>query len=468
MKAKDLLLLAVLIIGAVGILGGLSALPPSYGVALPSGSALFETSLQDRITPSDTSMTLVTNSLRGGEALAGYNCFTIDEGRSDSEFVCGTVSGTSVTALERGLSFTTGTTSIAALKQSHRKGANVKITDYPLIQRMKAVLNGEDTIPNLLTYTNTILCGVGSATTTVCPKYYIDQALVSGAPNADDTTKGIVERATAAEAGASTATGATGAALFLGANIAIANPSTGCSVFCIPIATAGKISANYIATTSPYAFTGGVSSTGTTTVSASSLTTNPFVINTLAFKFPSARAASSTVLTEDGSGNLQWYTPGSRMLYINGNEAVSSANTSTTTVSTYAIPANTLSARTVVRVTSMWNGNDSSACYDQIDFGSGTATRTIAYIDRTNSSSLRLGRMDTSIFSTSTTGQYGYTAGYTPTTNGADIGAGTVTSGNFYMNANAAALTYIDFRVRVGAGGGTCGLVGKTVELLTY
>ena len=45
-------------------------------------------------------MTLVSNSLRGGESLSGFNCFTLDEGRSDSEFVCGSVSGTSVTSLE--------------------------------------------------------------------------------------------------------------------------------------------------------------------------------------------------------------------------------------------------------------------------------------------------------------------------------------------------------------------------------
>ena len=52
---------------------------PTVGVALPQGSAVFETSLQSRISASDTSMTLVSNALRGGETLSGYNCFTIDE-----------------------------------------------------------------------------------------------------------------------------------------------------------------------------------------------------------------------------------------------------------------------------------------------------------------------------------------------------------------------------------------------------
>ncbi len=74
--------------------------PPSVGIPLPQGAAVFQTSLQSRISSSDTSMTLVSNSLRGGETLSGYNCFTLDEGRSDSEFVCGSVTGTLATSLE--------------------------------------------------------------------------------------------------------------------------------------------------------------------------------------------------------------------------------------------------------------------------------------------------------------------------------------------------------------------------------
>src|SRR4051812_27853144 len=108
--------------GALGITLGFLAfsfpqpITPTVGVSLPSGSALFETSLQDRITSSDTSMTLVANSLSGGESITGYNCFTIDEGRTDAEFVCGTVSGTTVSSLERGISLSTGTTTVTALK----------------------------------------------------------------------------------------------------------------------------------------------------------------------------------------------------------------------------------------------------------------------------------------------------------------------------------------------------------------
>src|SRR4051794_36148700 len=98
----------------------------TFGSALPQGPALFETSLASPLGKTDTSMSLVSNSIAGGDSLSGYNCFTIDEGRSDNEYVCGSVSGTSVTALERGLSFTNGTTTVTALEYTHRVGSDIK------------------------------------------------------------------------------------------------------------------------------------------------------------------------------------------------------------------------------------------------------------------------------------------------------------------------------------------------------
>src|SRR5205085_7408545 len=168
----------------VGIFAPHAQPQPNLGVALPSGTAVFETSLASRISSSDTSMTLVSTSTRGGGSLSGYQCFTIDEGRTDAEYVCGTLtSAKTVTGLTRGLDPLTGTSTNATLQFAHRVGANVKITDFPLIAIMRAMLNGSDTIPNLLTYANTVLIGAGSATTTLATKYYVDQGLASGCSN---------------------------------------------------------------------------------------------------------------------------------------------------------------------------------------------------------------------------------------------------------------------------------------------
>jgi hypothetical protein len=120
-------------------------------VSLPNATAVFETSLASRITSTDTSMTLVSNSA-GGETVNGYDCFTIDEGLSTAEYVCGTVSATSVTGLERGLSYANGTTTSTSRAYAHRVGADVKRTDFPLIQRLRNVINGVEGLPNPIGY----------------------------------------------------------------------------------------------------------------------------------------------------------------------------------------------------------------------------------------------------------------------------------------------------------------------------
>ncbi|MGE3779932.1 MAG: hypothetical protein AB7F89_22275 [Pirellulaceae bacterium] len=201
--------------------------PRTVSASLPQGAAVFETSLQSRISSTDTSMTLVSNSVRGGSTLSGYNCFTIDEGRTDMEYVCGTVSGTAVSNLERGIDPLTASTTNSSLKFAHRVGANVKITDFPLIQRMRHQANGADTYANLLSYaTTTTLCSVSSANETICDKAYIDGVAVAGASNGNETTKGIWEGATQIESASSTILGSTGAGLVQQARYATSSPGT--------------------------------------------------------------------------------------------------------------------------------------------------------------------------------------------------------------------------------------------------
>jgi hypothetical protein len=124
----------------------------NLGVALPSGTATFETSLASPMTAAATSMTLTSASVRGGTTLSGYQCFTIDEGSAQAEFVCGTSVGTAISGLERGLSPADGVTETASLKFSHRRGASVKITDFPLIQRLKSQASGGGTYESVLSY----------------------------------------------------------------------------------------------------------------------------------------------------------------------------------------------------------------------------------------------------------------------------------------------------------------------------
>lgn len=251
-----------------------------FGATLPSGTPLFETALQSQITTSATTMTLTANATSGGGSLSGYNCFTIDEGSAQAEYVCGTVSGTSVTSLLRGVDPMTATTTNASLQFAHRRGANVKITDFPLIQLIKHQLSGEDTFQNLLYYSQN---NTFSSSTQLVSKGYVDGVAVAGAPNADTSTKGIVEIATTIETASSTATGSTGATIVVSASQSTSTPVTGCNgtttvgALCNVIArNNGTIDPNYISTSSTYNFGGQIFLNSRTDTIASS---TQFVIN---------------------------------------------------------------------------------------------------------------------------------------------------------------------------------------------
>lgn len=265
------------------IAGGLLGLAMLFGgtpvfsgtASNPGVSAIFETSLAAPMAVSDTAMTLASNSIIGTVTLpSGYTCFTLDSGTNVTEYVCGTVSGTSVTGMLRGVSPVTGTTTVAALAFSHRRGADVKITDWPTLGILNNQLNGRETIPNLLTYDNKVLIVGGSASSTIATKYYVDNVVASGAPDASETVKGVVELATGIESASSTSLGGTGARLV--------PPSSACTsiggtagYWCVITNAMGKIQQSFFDFTQQFTFTGGIistaSSTFTTTLNANNL-----------------------------------------------------------------------------------------------------------------------------------------------------------------------------------------------------
>lgn len=162
--------------------------PPSVGATLPQATGVFETSLATPITSTATSMTLASNAIRGGGAVSGYTCFTVDEGSAQAEVICGTVSSTTVSSLTRGISYSDGVTSVSGNKFAHRRGANVKITDFPIVQILKAQNNGDATFANPLKYESGI---APLAADDLTDKEYVDGVAIAGAPDASTTVKGI-------------------------------------------------------------------------------------------------------------------------------------------------------------------------------------------------------------------------------------------------------------------------------------
>lgn len=155
---------------------------------IPKVVALFETSLQAKINSSATSMTLVSGTDKAGNTLSGVYGMVIDEGSSNEEFIIGTVAGTAVTSMLRGVSPADAKTEVAALKKEHRRGASVKITDFPVLGVLSRMLNGDETIPNKLQYTSEPTL---SDRKDIVSLGFVQDTAIAGGVDASTTVKGI-------------------------------------------------------------------------------------------------------------------------------------------------------------------------------------------------------------------------------------------------------------------------------------
>ena len=151
----------------------------AFASTLPTSiPSVYESYLSGQIGTSDTSLTVANATLRDGTSLSGYLCFTIDANYPTMEYVCGTASTTPtlITGLTRGIDAVTGTTSVTALKYTHRLGADIKISDYPILTLLTRIINGLDTFPNKITYGTTT---TPTNANDILPKSYADSILAT-------------------------------------------------------------------------------------------------------------------------------------------------------------------------------------------------------------------------------------------------------------------------------------------------
>lgn len=117
-------------------------------MSFPKIASHFETQLVNKIDSTSTTMVLASIATPAGNLGAGTYGFVIDEeSGSKREYCIGTLSGSTVTFTKRDVSPLDATTEDASAdtaRQSHRKGASVKITDFPLLLLIQRVLEGTD------------------------------------------------------------------------------------------------------------------------------------------------------------------------------------------------------------------------------------------------------------------------------------------------------------------------------------
>ena len=233
--------------------------------------SLFETSLASAITSSATSATLVSGKTRDGFSLSGNYCFTIDSGLNTAEYVCGVASGTALTALQRGIG-ADGVSTISSLQFAHRYGADVKVTDFPVLQQFGRILNGQDSTPGGITFGTNAITGLttpsSSATSSAANVGYVNGVAVAGAPNGSNTVKGIWQGATPAQQASASSTGSTGAGLALQSQYA-SSTTLGSSTanYAVITDSNGRLDPSFLAGTSTnYTFNGTATFNGTTTI----------------------------------------------------------------------------------------------------------------------------------------------------------------------------------------------------------
>ncbi len=227
------------------------------GASIYQTPALFETSLASAIGKTDTTATLVSGKTRDGLSLSGNYCFTLDSGLNTAEYICGVASSTALTGLIRGIG-SDGVTSFASLKYTHRYGADVKITDFPVLQQIVRMLNGQDSLPGGIMFGTGTITGLtatplSTATSSAANVNYVNNTALVSAPNAAEGVKGVVDLATRAQMASGASSGVSSSNLVLQSKYASATSS---ATTTIPITnTSGKLDKSFIDDTLNYLWT---------------------------------------------------------------------------------------------------------------------------------------------------------------------------------------------------------------------
>jgi hypothetical protein len=366
----------------------------SFGATSNAGAnALYEQSLAQPLGTADVSMFVTSGADVQGNLLPvnSYQCLSVDTGQPNFEGICGTVTASSASGLTllvsiRGLSTQTATTSNAAFVFTHRRGADVRITDFPALTVTNNQLNGVQSIPNPIFYTYNFSSAfwAGAASSTLATLGIVNDTAASGCGLANSTAKGCVQLATARQAASSTVTGSTGANDVLWSSYATDTPqncSTPANGGCVVMSLLNaKLSQAWLDLTQSFNFSGGLTASATTTLTCSNINSNACILHGLSYTYPSSRLASSTVLMPDAIGNLTWEYPNGYNFYENTTQNSFTGSTATTTAATITIPIGTFVNGTRLQFLIVPDTSGAAAANENFDIqcGTGAASTTIA------------------------------------------------------------------------------------------
>jgi hypothetical protein len=215
-----------------------------------------------------------------------------------------------------------------------------------------------------------------------------------------------------------------------------------------------------------YAWTGNHNFAGTLTLVKNLIASTTITFSNggagLSYVFPTTRQASSTVLTEDGTGNLRFITPQVYVLRSQTNLNSGTSATATTSLATIRIPANTLGSVGTVFVKAFWELTNGDSCGLQMDIGSGSATTSAAQVG-TGNTGYQFHTFDSTIMATSSNGVITSTI-FAPLNVGGALNQTARIQGS-PVNVPVTADSYISLAARSTGGGNTCTLSGYSVRV---
>lgn len=318
-----------------------------------------------------------------------------------------------LTGVTRGISFYSPYQASTTLRLSHAGGAYLILTN-------SAAFYGKEFLFANNTGTSTAVVVLSSTTpwrydghptftlgTQLIDKTYADALSFNAVATATETSFGGVWLATQLQQASST-NGSPNSPFVLQSRYATSSPGTNAGLDIVITQNNGKINQNFFDLTQIFTLSGGLVSSASTTILANS--SNKVSFNGLSYIFPSVRGASSTVLSENGSGTLSWESAYPVVL-LNTYDGTTITSAGTTTARTLVLPVNTLTTIKSIRGHVTWGysaviGSATTAC--GIDFGNGNSTTTIAF----TLGSVTGGSTDFTIYATSTSAQTNVSQSY--------------------------------------------------------
>lgn len=151
-------------------------------------AADFNTTLSLKVAVGDTTATLTSATDDDGVALpTGTYGLTLDRKSSSKEYIQCTLTGTALTAI---YSVSRQGVRTSGFARTHRKGAEVIISDFSALKRINDVLDGAVNLDasTPLGYDGTATISTANQLAT---KAYVDGIAIAGSPDATTSTKGI-------------------------------------------------------------------------------------------------------------------------------------------------------------------------------------------------------------------------------------------------------------------------------------